>query len=184
MNNTNSNDIRVNELQTSINILILTKTVPNIQAYLELIRECVDLQEFGATVYVYDHLLAHKITPTEDIFTYINKLHTKTLAGNSFIRLPLGKPSLQPRRRIHKIMKGHLYSDQYTAALLHVDKVINYLMLHPTIAVISNRFKLAKHISKNCSVSGKDAKYIITHLKRKKFFSKFENQSKMTDYFK
>ena len=50
---------------------------------------------------------------------------------------------------------------------------------------INNRFKLAKNISKNCKISIRESRYIITNLKKTKFLKKNDNQNQnsITDYF-
>ena len=171
-------------LQNNINNLIHNNHIPNMAEYTSLVKDCVYTKEFGATIYVYDHLLKNKLKATEEIFQLINKLHSKTIPENCRIKVPITKPCLQPRRRIHKIMKGHLYTDQYNNALKNVEEVKSFLNKNPSIAKTGDRIKMAKQISKNCDVNFKDARYIITHLKRKKFFDTFSNQSKMTDFFK
>ena len=171
-------------LQNNINKLIHNNNIPSIDEYTSLLTDCVAAKEFGATVYIYDHLLKNKLKATNEIFQLINKLHSKTLPENNRIKVPIAKPCLQPRRRIHKIMKGHLYTDQYNNALKNVEEVKSFLNKNPSIATIGDRIKMAKLITKNCDVNFKDARYIITHLKRKKFFDTFSSQSKMTDFFK
>ncbi len=170
-------------LQERINTLISNTYNPTNQEYLFLIQECVHLKEFAATVFVYDHMLSNNITPSNEIYKCIEKLHSKTLPENKTINLPSSKRALQPRRRIHKIIKGYLYKDLYKNALVNVDNVKEYLNNNRSIASITDRIKLAKNISKNCNISFKDARYIVTHLKRTKFLCKFTNQNKITDFF-
>jgi hypothetical protein len=127
----------------------------------------------------------HKIKVTilkqikeRDIFSCIPE--SKTIYINELNN----KNSLQPRRRIHKIMKGYNYTKNYNKALLHKEAVKLYIKSHPEVITL-HRIKLAKKISKGCKISFNDARYIITHLKRIKFFSTIENtkSKKITDYF-
>jgi hypothetical protein len=172
------------DLQNRINKLIQTDVILGLDEYNDLLYHATNAKEFATTVFVYDHMLANNVKPNESTFQQIDKLHSKTLPENKTIQLPVGKRSLQPRRRIHKIMKGHNYSGQYKDALQYVDKVKQYLRNNTGIAQLKNRILLAKKISKNCDISVNEARYIITHLKRSRFFESFNNQSKMTDFFK
>ena len=83
----------------------------------------------------------------------------------------MAKKKLQPRRRIHKIMKGYNYSENYNNALQHMDKVKNYIKLNPHVKEYP-RIKLAKNIAKNCNITFNESRYIITNLKKIKFFGK------------
>ena len=78
-----------------------------------------------AVVYVYDKIKSHGLTPSKETFKIIDPLHSKTIPENKNLLVPkeLGKKTLAPRRRIHKIMKGHNYTDKHTEAMKYVEKV-------------------------------------------------------------
>ena len=85
-----------------------------------------------AVVFLYDSMKNNNITPDQNTYNLINKLHSKTIPENSNIYIKNINPiALKPRRRIHKIMKGHFYSANYNNALKNKDRVINYLDKNP-----------------------------------------------------
>ena len=144
----------------------------SIENYTKLMSDCVYKNEMAAVVFIYDHIKDNGITPSNEIYNLIDKLHSKTVKESNEIYIKnqdLGK--LKPRRRIHKIMKGYNYSDNYNKAIIHLDKVKKYIEVNTNVKDYS-RIKLAKNISKNCSISFNDIKYIITNLKRTKFLVK------------
>lgn len=144
----------------------------SLEQYNQLIKDCANKYEMAAVVFIYDHMKENNITPNDYTYKLINNLHSKTVLQNNAIYIKnqnVGK--LDPRRRIHKIMKGHNYSSNYQNALLHLEKVKEYLQKKPNIKSYP-RIKMAKDISKNCSISFNDARYIITNLKRTKFLVK------------
>ena len=141
----------------------------SLNQYNNLIKRCVHAHEMAAVVFIYDHMGANGVRPDEFTFKLIDKLHSKTIKENNEIYIKnqnVGK--LKPRRRIHKIMKGHNYSKNYNAALEHLDKVKKYVLENPDVKYLG-RIALAKRISKKCDISFNDARYIITNLKRTKF---------------
>jgi hypothetical protein len=171
-------------LQDNINVLLSSQKNITMVEYILLMKECVDDREFKAAVFVYDHILSNKLKPPKDIYDLLDKLHSKTLKNNDTIIIQSSGRSLDPRRRIHKIMKGYNYSDNYTNALQHLDKVKVYLNSTKDVPSIENKNKLAKHISVNCNICIKDAKYIVTNLKRTKFFNNPQLHNTITNYFK
>jgi len=143
-----------------------------IDEYNELLERCVYFREMGAVVFVYDSILKNNIKPTQDTFETIEKLHSKTIPESSKIHIRGCNPNaLKPRRRIHKIIKGHNYTDSYTKAMVHLESVKTYLNAHPEVKSISNRHKLAKTISDNCNISVRDVRYIVTKLKRTRYLT-------------
>lgn len=170
------------DLQYKINSLYEPNSKLSLYNYNTLIKQCVNNKEFGATVFVYDHMIKNGVKPNEFTFKTIERLHSKTLPENNNIQLKWdGKTRLQPRRRIHKIIKGHKYSDNYNNALLHLDKIKKYLDDNPELKSI-HKDKLAKNLNNNCDITIKDAKYIITNLKRTKYLNNV-NQPKITNFF-
>ena len=156
--------------------------------YNNLIKDCVEKKEMAAVVFIYDTMKEKKINPSDTTFKLLNKLHSKTIKESNEIYIKnqnIGK--LNPRRRIHKIMKGYNYSDNYNNALIHLDKVKKYIESNPNIKEYS-RIKLAKTLSKNCSISFNDARYIITNLKRTKYLrntpKQIDNFSKISEIHK
>lgn len=160
-------------LKQNIEAMYAPDTTLTLDQYNRLLKECVHYREMAAVVFVYDHMLKSKTKPTETTFKLIEKLHSKTVPESTEIYIKFRKSSaLQPRRRIHKIIKGHNYSDSYNDALVHLDKVQLFLRGNPRIKATANRHKLAKKISQGCQISVRDARYIVTKLKRTKFLTK------------
>lgn len=154
--------------------------------YNSLIEECVNKYEMAAVVFLYDNMKHHNVNPDKDTYKLINRLHSKTCPENNKICIKnqdIGK--LKPRRRIHKIMKGYNYSDNYNNALKNVELVKSYITLHPEVRQY-NRIKMAKNISHNCNLKFDDVRYIITNLKKTKFLvnKTVEQQQSITDFFK
>ncbi len=159
-------------LQTDIDNLSKPGPILSLIQYHQLLERCVQGHEFAATVYVYDHLLAKGLKPEKETFQIIERLHSKTLPEKNTIYLkPDGKKKLQPRRRIHKIIKGYHYSDNYNAAKVYIPKVKAFLAINLKYKQ-EPRIKLAKIISRGCHISFNDARYIITSLKREGFLPK------------
>ena len=173
-------------LQKKINELDIEKT--NINEYNKLLEQCAKYHEMNAMVYIYDHMKNNDIKPNEDSYIQIDKLHSKKIYESNKIKLNnnFSGNKLEARRRIHKIMKGYNYSDNYNNALKNKSKVVEYIENNPKIADIENRIALAKNISKNCNISFNDARYIITNLKRTKFLDKqrTKKQNTIESYFK
>ena len=154
-----------------------------------IIKECVDHREMQATVYMYDYMIKNGLKPSDDTLRYINKLHSKTIPESNKIQIKYqdSKKRLAPRRRIHKIMKGYFYSNKYNNAKQHEEVVKKFLDNNPNFkGIVDQRIKLAKIISKNCNISFNDARFVITSLKRKKYFkgASDSKQKSITDFFK
>jgi len=163
--------LSVENLKEEVYKLYNPNTKLSLDEYNNLISLCVNNFEMSAVIFIYDHMKDNKIVPSTETYNLIDKLHSKTIQESNEIYIKnqdIGK--LKPRRRIHKIMKGYNYSDNYNKALVNVDKVKNYIEINPTV-IEYPRIKLAKDISKNCSISFDDARYIITNLKKTKYFS-------------
>ena len=82
----------------------------SLNEYNNLIKLCVDINEMAAVVFIYDNMIENKISPDKNTYNLINKLHSKTIRENNEIYIKnqnIGK--LNPRRRIHKIIKGYNY---------------------------------------------------------------------------
>ena len=149
----------------------------NLEQYNNLINKCVEFNEMAAVVYLYDRMKTQGIKPTEYTFTLIDKLHSKTCKESNIIYIKNQNVNkLAPRRRIHKIMKGYNYSDNYNNALKHLDKVKNVINLNPNIKTYG-RIKLAKTLQKECDITFNEARYIITNLKRTKFLNNTTDNS-------
>ena len=176
----------LSQLQFEINKLYDSNHKLELEDYNYLLHNTTLFKEMTATVFIYDHMLNNHIKPDHNTYKLINRLHSKTILENRniFVKNDF-KKKLNPRRRIHKIMKGYNYSDNYQNALVHLDKVKKYLLENPINMKINNRFKLAKNISKNCKISIRESRYIITNLKKTKFLKKNDNQNQnsITDYF-
>ena len=146
-----------------------------LEEYNSLIHSCVSIHEMAAVVYLYDRMKEQGITPNNHTFSLINKLHSKTCKESNIIYIK-GQDyrKLPARRRIHKIMKGHNYSDNYNSALEHLEKVKIYLDTNPEIKNYG-RIKLAKSLQRGCNITFNEARYIITNLKRTKYLKQDNN---------
>lgn len=150
---------------------LYNESLSSVNDYNNLLQKCVELYEMQAVVFIYDSMIKYGFKPTDKTFSIIEKLHSKTIQENNQIQIKTFQKTLKPRRRIHKIIKGYHYSKNYNNALIHLDKVKEYLNNNDTIKLLP-RIKMAKHISKNCNISFNEARYIITNLKRTKFLKK------------
>ena len=180
----------------------------NLEQYNDLINRCVNLYEMDAVVFLYDRMKNEGLTPNENTFKLIDKLHSKTCKQSNHIYIKNQNINKLPaRRRIHKIIKGYNYSDNYKNSLIHLPKVKSFLNENKEWYTYP-RIKLAKYISNNCNISFNDSRYIITNLKKTNFLKnhnlnlnnhskvsslntnlpktikKVHNQNKITDYFK
>ena len=154
-----------------------------LEQYNNLIKSCVNNYEMAAVVFIYDHMKNNNTSPNDETYNLISKLHSKTVQENNEIYIKnQNVDKLQPRRRIHKIIKGYNYSDNYKNALIHLDKVKTYLDNNPDIKLYP-RIKLANTISKKCSITLNDARYIITNLKKTKFINDAQCHKKNIDDF-
>lgn len=152
--------------------------------YNNLLKQCANFNEMKAMVYVYDIMKKNNIQPDEYSFQQINKLHSKNIKESSCIIINCEKKKkLEPRRRIHKIIKGYNYTKKYNKALNYKDRVINYLNNNKKLCLIDNRIKLAKIISVNINISLEDSRYIITHLKKINYFNKINSRNSIIKYF-
>ena len=160
----------------------------SLKTYNTILKECVFHKEMEATVYIYDKIISSGHKPDATTFKLVDKLHSKKIPESNKIHIKYQDSAkrLAPRRRIHKIMKGHNYSDKYNSAKEHEEKVRKFLDENPNHkAKIDKRIKLAKIISKNCGITFNDARFVITALKRKKYFSdkSSKNQQSITKFF-
>ena len=104
-------------LQKALNQLDDNNAEKNITYFNTLIKSCVERHEMTAVVYIYDVMRVQKVLPTEYTYQLIELLHSKTALENNSLRIKIqtsGK--LQPRRRIHKIIKGYHYSKNYNGS--------------------------------------------------------------------
>jgi hypothetical protein len=139
-----------------------------IDDYNNLLDKATKQKEFTTTVFIYDHMIEHNITPNEDTFKLVDRLHSKTVPESNTIRLNLeAKKRLQPRRRIHKIMKGHNYSDKYGNAKQHVPEATELILKNPDYKYY-HKIKLAKLLAKQLNIDISIAKVVVTALKRSK----------------
>lgn len=153
-----------------------------LEQYNNLIKSCVNNYEMAAVVFIYDHMKNNNTSPNDETYNLISKLHSKTVQENNEIYIKnQNVDKLQPRRRIHKIIKGYNYSDNYKNALIHLDKVKTYLDNNPDIKSYS-RIKLANTITKKCSITFNEARYIITNLKKTKFINNTQAHKNIDDF--
>ena len=153
------------KLKNKIYILYDLNISYSLEEYNDLIKQCCDLYEMSAVVFLYDNMKYHKIIPSNDTFKFINKLHGKKCQENNDILIKdNGIKKLTSRRRIHKIIKGYNYRN----ALKDLELVKSYIELHQEI-INYDKIKLAKYISKKCNIPFINTRYIITNLIKKKF---------------
>ena len=164
-------------MQNKINNIHCLTTLDEFHVLLE---ECVRNYEMKCVVYIYDTMLSKKIKPTDNTYQIINKLHSKTIKENNSISIPnqnLGT-TLQPRRRIHKIMKGYFYKK----ALLKKDIAISYIKNLDEINYDGKDKKqknqLCKKIQKNTQLSGSEVNFIIGYLNRINYFDNNKKSQK------
>lgn len=174
------------DLQGKIDRLY-TDTKLSLSEYNKLLVETTDQREFAATVFIYDHMKNNAVEPTKETFQIIERLHSKTIPENKKIILKWdGKTRLTSRRRIHKIIKGHKYGDNYNEAKQYIGKVEEYLNKNPEVKSYA-RIKMARSISNNCNITFDEARYVITNLKRTKKIVSTDNANvnakKLDGYF-
>lgn len=152
-------------------------TLNTIDEYNSLLKLCVNNYEMKATVFIYDLIKKKNIKPNNETYDLINKLHSKTVKENCNLKVPNDlKKSLEPRRRIHKIMKGYNYSK----ALDKKNIVINYLNNNKYDYDGKNHKQqkiLISQIKNNCNISINEIRFIITYLNRQHYFIKNNNNS-------
>ena len=159
------------ELQRDMDEIIYNKTILSLDGYHALLTKCVDKNEYAAAVFIYDTIKSN-LKPSNITYSILDKLHSKTRQLNNILKTPIKPKSLHPRRRIHKIMKGYYYTEKYNKAIINTPLVKNIMADYPDILHINNRIKMAKAIKNKCNLSLDDIRFIITHLKRKKYFIK------------
>lgn len=144
------------------------------QQYHDILHACAMLGEMRACVYVYDHMQNRgKFKATKETIEILNMVHSKTLmCYDTLLRHPCDTTKLSPRRRIHKIVKGANYSESYNKACdNHLESIKVFLNMNPLFK-IWEKTKLIRHIGKQLSIPEKDVRYVITRLKRTKYFEK------------
>ena len=146
--------------------------------YHDLLRKCTMMKECAASVYVYDKMKEKGIQPNNETYQILDPLHRKDLIESNQLHVPITKMrTLQPKRRIHKIMKGYTTKNNYSKALEHKQTVIDFLNKHPDIKHNPKRHWVAKQISKNCNLDVRTVRYIVTHLKRIRFIEYSQKNS-------
>ena len=147
-------------------------SLKSIDEFNSLLKKCANLYQLESVVYIFDYMKQHKFKPNDETYKILNTLHSKKIPDKSNLIVPKGsKKTLQPKRRIHKIMKGYNYSK----ALKNKDIVINYLTNNEYEYDGKDKKKekaLINLLKVNCKLPVSDIKYILTYLKRQKYFSK------------
>jgi len=156
------------KLQQDIDAIIYNKSI-SLDEYNALLTKCVDKNEYAAAVFIYDTMKSN-LKPSNITYSILDKLHSKTRQLNHVLKIPIKPNALHPRRRIHKIMKGYYYTEKYNKAIIYTNVVKNILNNNPDIHNINNRIKMAKAIQNKCNLNLNDIRFIITHLKRTKYF--------------
>ena len=117
------------DLQNEINKLYDKNYKLKTVDYNYLLHNTTKFKEMEATVFIYDHMIFNNVKPDSDTYDLINRLHSKTIYENNKIYIKKSlKKKLKPRRRIHKIMKGYNYSENYQEALIHLDIVKKFAL--------------------------------------------------------
>lgn len=141
--------------------------INTIEGFNNILSGVVKFNDMACVVYVYDKLKAGGLTPTNETYQIINRLHSKTIPDKKIFRIPPNnKKTLQPRRRIHKIVKGFNTRQNYQKAQVNKPIVEKYISDH-NLNYEKDRIKVAKIVSKECKLPFNDVRYIITSLKRK-----------------
>jgi hypothetical protein len=144
----------------------------DINEFNDLLKKCANLYQLEAVVYIFDFMKQHKYTPNENTYRILDTLHSKKIQDKSNLIVQKGsKKTLQPKRRIHKIMKGYNYSK----ALKNKDIVINYLTNHRYDYDGKDKKKekaLINVLKLHCKLPVADIRHILTYLKRQKYFTK------------
>ena len=156
-------------LQNRIDLLC-KNTSKNYDWFLDTLRMCVEQHEFAACVFVYDKYKKLNNNPPNEIYDIISKLHSKTLPESSTISLPHNPNSLAPRRRIHKIIKGYNYTDAYRSIEKYIDSAKEFINKNKNLNT-RDRIELSRKISKHCQCKEKEARLIVTKLKRINFIN-------------
>ena len=95
-------------LPLRIQRLYLPETTLSPSEYNNLLQACVHAQEFAATVFVYDKMRENKVIPSNQTFSIIEKLHSKTLKENNNIVLKEDSiKKLQPRSKTFRRIKWY-----------------------------------------------------------------------------
>ena len=159
----------MSNLQIELNNMTSLKSI---NEFNNLLKKCANLYQLEAVVYIFDSMKQHKFKPNDETYKILNTLHSKKIPDKSNLIVPKGsKKTLQPKRRIHKIMKGYNYSK----ALKNKDIVINYLTNHEYDYDGKDKKKekaLINVLKVNCKLPVSDIRHILTYLKRQKYFSK------------
>ena len=167
-----------NDLQLRINNI---KKLDNIDKLNDLLKRCAAVYELEAVVYIFDYIKLNKYTPNENTYKLLDTLHSKKITERNNLIIPSNnKRKLQPKRRIHKIMKGYNYSK----ALKNKAIVINYLTNNEYTydGKDKKQEKLLINILKaKCKLPVSDIRHILTYLKRtKQLFPKKLNKNSLT----
>ena len=173
------------ELQQNIDNIINNNKILSLEDYNNLLSKCVLKNEFAAAVYIYD-IIKKNTKPDKITYSILDKLHSKTIPINNKLNVPVQPNSLNPRRRIHKIMKGYYYSEKYNNDNKKNEIIKNIINKNQNILNITNRIKMAKEIKKKTDLRLEDIRLIITHLKRTKFIQNKikESNNSIDKYFK
>tara|TARA_Y100000389_G_scaffold163876_1_gene167320 strand:- start:2787 stop:3290 length:504 start_codon:yes stop_codon:yes gene_type:complete len=138
--------------------------------YHEILSACAMLGEMRACVFVYDHMLSKKIKPTTETINILQKVHSKTVVENdTLLRHSRDTSKLLPRRRIHKIVKGANYSENYNEACdKYLGSIKEFLETDVSLKQL-HKNKLIPRISTELSIPERHVRYVVTKLKRTKY---------------
>ena len=159
----------MSNLQSELNNISNLKDINKLN---DLLKKCANIYELEAVVYIFDYMKQNKYTPNETTYKILDTLHSKNIPDKDTLNVPNnGKTKLQPKRRIHKIMKGYYYSK----ALKNKDIVINYLKNNEYNYDGKDKKKekmLINLLKLECKLPVSDIRHILTYLKRQKYFTK------------
>lgn len=162
------------ELSHQLQLLVTPSYQPELSTYLKLLDRCVELHEFQAAVFVFDQIKSRGWTPTDMVYTTLERLHSKTLPEFTKVKVPIidpGAKKLQPRRRIHKIIKGWRLRRTNQIVDKYLPKVKGFLECHSAYKSL-RRVPLANHISYGCGLDFETSRRIVTKLRQTGYLPK------------
>ena len=169
------------ELQQRVGDAIRATNKLNKKELNHLVRDLADARETAALVRVWDilHQLG-KEAVEEATWRSVNSLHNlgKGHIPKGELVLPtLLAKTLQPARRLHKIVKGRSVAARNVLAKEHLDAAINWLTKQQTsgreISAEGGKARrvLAKELAKALEINTKIALALVTKLKQKRLLT-------------
>jgi len=138
--------------------------------YHQMLLTCAQLNEVRACIFIYDHMLSKKIKPNKLTIDILQIIHSKNIiVSDSLLTYPPDPTKLNPKRRIHKIIKGYNYSESYNNACeKNLNNIKNYLDSNKPLKEF-HKNKLIPIIAHQLLIPENEVRYVITKLKRIKY---------------